>query len=50
MAVPDQEAVKQAILARRKQDLLAKLASGEATAPSNREEQLESVGRLPPSW
>ena len=51
VAVPDQEAVKQAILARRKQDLLAKLASGEATAPEQpRVEQLESVGRLPPSW
>lgn len=53
--VPDQEAIKHAILARRKQDLLSKLASqGGAEAllepEGPRVETLETLKRLPPSW
>jgi len=56
VVVPDQGTIKQAILARRKQELLAKLAGAEAgempstAGAEQRVESLESIKRLPPSW
>ena len=54
VVVPDESAMKQAVLARRKQELLARLsnvASGQTDAvPGPRVESLESISRLPPSW
>lgn len=55
VVVPDQELIKKAVLARRKQELLAKLAaSAEAgvALPEDqpRVEELSSLRRLPPSW
>ena len=47
--VPDQAAIKQAVLARRKEELLAKLAgSGEAEEQTARFEHLDAIRRLPP--
>lgn len=53
--VPDQEAIKQAVLARRKEELLAKLLSsaedGKALPQeAPRVEDLSALRRLPPSW
>ena len=51
VAVPDQAAVKKAVLARRKQELLAKLSAGTVAAPEQpRVENLATLPRLPPSW
>jgi hypothetical protein len=57
VAVPDQAAIKEAVLARRKEELLAKLAASSAdggaeafAGPAPRVEQLSSLSRLPPSW
>jgi len=55
VVVPDQSTIKQAILARRKQELLEKLTasaeSGEAIESAPRiEHTLDSIKRLPPSW
>ena len=54
VVVPDQAAIKKAVLARRKQELLAKLASSESGgAPleeAPRVETLDAIKRLPPSW
>jgi pre-mRNA-splicing factor ISY1 len=53
VVVPDQAAIKQAILARRKQELLAKLASaqpGQAIEQPTEVTDLDSIRRLPPSW
>lgn len=56
VAVPDEAAVRQAILARRKQELLANLdadASGKGTAkakPKVETTDLADIKRLPPSW
>ena len=54
VAVPDQKAIKQAVLARRKQELLEKLANSAATGTpiesAPRVESLDTIKRLPPSW
>ena len=57
VVVPDQAAIKQAVLARRKQELLQALASraeGDDAAPvasvAPRVEDLSAIKRLPPSW
>ena len=62
VVVPDQEAIKQAILARRKQELLDKLAAGQPgttpddtnarqkEAPTSTTTDLANISRLPPSW
>jgi len=53
VVVPDQSAIKQAILARRKQELLEKLLAGGSTAEPESEPtvtNLDSIRRLPPSW
>lgn len=57
VVVPDQRAIKQAILARRKQEVLQKLmasASGATVAETAESEptvaNLDSIRRLPPSW
>ena len=55
VVVPDQELIKKAVLARRKQELLTKLtASAEAGVALPEEgpkfEELSSLRRLPPSW
>ena len=53
--VPDQEAIKAAVLARRKQELLQKLASSAEAGVAIPEDQpkvedLSALRRLPPSW
>jgi len=55
VVVPDQGAIKQAILARRKQELLEKLLGGGSAEQAKEKEEatvkhLEEVRRLPPSW
>jgi len=54
VVVPDQAAIKQAILARRKQELLARVMSGAGTGDHGPAQQkvtdLSEVRRLPPSW
>lgn len=50
VAVPDQDAIKRAVLVRRKQELLARL--GATDGPKLLEEDVEEAEpqRLPPSW
>ena len=55
VVVPDQEAIKAAVLARRKQELLQKLASSAEAGVAIPEDQpkvedLSALRRLPPSW
>lgn len=55
VVVPDQATIKQAVLARRKEELLAKLASSGAAdepapRPAPQTTTLQQLGRLPPSW
>jgi pre-mRNA-splicing factor ISY1 len=53
VVVPDQETIKAAVLARRKQELIAKLTGGGAGAAledAPRVEDLSALRRLPPSW
>ena len=53
VVVPDQETIKAAVLARRKQELIAKLTSGgagSALEDAPRVEDLSALRRLPPSW
>lgn len=45
VAVPDQDAIKRAVLARRKREILAKLLDGE-----REEEKHEAVSNVPSSW
>ena len=53
--VPDQDTIKQAILARRKQDLLARLATEEGVAAMAEPQgptvqKLDKLKRLPANW
>lgn len=48
--VPDQAAVQQAILARRKRELLASLAAGKEQEEAVEHANLADIKRLPPSW
>lgn len=54
VVVPDQKTIKQAVLARRKQELLEKLmSSADSGVPIDdtpRVENLDTIKRLPPSW
>ena len=48
--VPDQAAVQQAILARRKRELLASFAAGKEQEDAIEHADLADIKRLPPSW
>ena len=48
--VPDQDAIKRAVLARRKQELLSKLGSGEGNKLVAEDVETAEPSRLPPSW
>lgn len=49
VAVPDEKAVREAILARRKRELLANLEAGDSDQPVETAD-LADIKRLPPSW
>ncbi|KAL1519466.1 hypothetical protein AB1Y20_022986 [Prymnesium parvum] len=48
--VPDQDAIKRAVLARRKQELLAKLNAGDGAKLVSDDIETAEPARLPPSW
>ena len=48
--VPDQDAIEQAVLARRKQELLAKLGTGEGPKLVTEDVEMPAPSMLPPSW
>ena len=54
VVVPEERAIKEAVLARRKQELLEKLTNASAGKPvaqtAPKVESLESLRRLPPTW
>ena len=48
--VPDQDAIKRAVLARRKAELLGKLGAGGGSTLVEHDVEVAEKSRLPPSW